>query len=433
MIKITNISVEDVRFPTSKDLTGSDAIHTDPDYSATYVTVETSDLKLKGYGIAFTLGEGNDIVSKCIESYIPIFKNITCDELEKNIGKLWYDCADHSQLRWLGPEKGVVHMALAAIFNALWDLIAKKNNKPLWKFVVESKPDVIMNWLTFKYIEDALSKDDAYNILLENQKSIESRIKVLNEEGYPSYTTAAGWLGYSNEKIIELCNKYIKLGWKHFKIKVGNNLDEDVKRLEVIRKTIGDDCSIMVDANQQWSIKQSIEHINAYKKFNLLFVEEPTSPDDVIGFKKIKESVGDVNLATGEACGGRIMFKQFFETKAIDICQIDSCRLGSINEILTVLLMAHKLKIPVFPHAGGVGLCEYVQHLCMIDYILINGEKDHKVVEYQDSLHEHFKYPCIIKEGNYMLPRDNGYSIEMKEQSVKTYSYPNGDYWKSNK
>ena len=433
MIKIINISVEDVRFPTSKDLTGSDAIHTDPDYSATYVTVETSDLKLKGYGIAFTLGEGNDIVSKCIESYIPIFKNITCDELEKNIGKLWYDCADHSQLRWLGPEKGVVHMALAAIFNALWDLIAKKNNKPLWKFVVESKPDVIMNWLTFKYIEDALSKDDAYNILLENQKSIESRIKVLNEEGYPSYTTAAGWLGYSNEKIIELCNKYIKLGWKHFKIKVGNNLDEDVKRLEVIRKTIGDDCSIMVDANQQWSIKQSIEHINAYKKFNLLFVEEPTSPDDVIGFKKIKESVGDVNLATGEACGGRIMFKQFFETKAIDICQIDSCRLGSINEILTVLLMAHKLKIPVFPHAGGVGLCEYVQHLCMIDYILINGEKDHKVVEYQDSLHEHFKYPCIIKEGNYMLPRDNGYSIEMKEQSVKTYSYPNGDYWKSNK
>ena len=433
MIKIINISVEDVRFPTSKDLTGSDAIHTDPDYSATYVTVETSDLKLKGYGIAFTLGEGNDIVSKCIESYIPIFKNITCDELEKNIGKLWYDCADHSQLRWLGPEKGVVHMALAAIFNALWDLIAKKNNKPLWKFVVESKPDVIMNWLTFKYIEDALSKDDAYNILLENQKSIESRIKVLNEEGYPSYTTAAGWLGYSNEKIIELCNKYIKLGWKHFKIKVGNNLDEDVKRLEVIRKTIGDDCSIMVDANQQWSIKQSIEHINAYKKFNLLFVEEPTSPDDVIGFKKIKESVGDVNLATGEACGGRIMFKQFFETKAIDICQIDSCRLGSINEILTVLLMAHKLKIPVFPHAGGVGLCEYVQHLCMIDYILINGEKDHKVVEYQDSLHEHFKYPCIINEGNYMLPRDNGYSIEMKEQSVKTYSYPNGDYWKSNK
>ena len=196
MIKITNISVEDVRFPTSKDLTGSDAIHTDPDYSATYVTVETSDLKLKGYGIAFTLGEGNDIVSKCIESYIPIFKNITCDELEKNIGKLWYDCADHSQLRWLGPEKGVVHMALASIFNALWDLIAKKNNKPLWKFVVESKPDAIMNWLTFKYIEDALSKDDAYNILLENQKSIESRIKVLNEEGYPSYTTAAGWLGY---------------------------------------------------------------------------------------------------------------------------------------------------------------------------------------------------------------------------------------------
>ena len=429
MIKIININVDDVRFPTSKDLTGSDAIHTDPDYSATYVTIHTSEPKLKGFGIAFTIGKGNDIVAECIRNYIPIFDGLSIKEVEKNIGKLWFDCVDHSQLRWLGPEKGVVHMAVAALFNALWDLISKKNKKPLWKFVVESDPETIMNWLTFKYIEDVMTKDDAYKILTENQKHKKERTDIILTEGYPSYTTAAGWLGYSNEKIIDLCKQYMERGWKHFKIKVGSNLEEDVKRLEIIRNTIGDDCFIMVDANQQWSVNQSIKHINAYKKFNLLFVEEPTSPDDVMGFKKIKEAVGNVNLATGEACGGRIMFKQFLESGAMDVCQIDSCRLGSINEILTVLLMAHKFNVPVFPHAGGVGLCEYVQHLCMIDYVLINGEKNNKVVEYQDSLHEHFKYPCNVKNGKYMPPLDHGYSIEMKRESVNRYLFPNGEYW----
>ena len=296
-----------------------------------------------------------------------------------------------------------------------------------------SHPDEIVNWLTFKYIEDVLTKDEALEILNQNQKHKEERVKILLKEGYPAYTTAAGWLGYSDEKIIDLCNKYMKQGWRHFKIKVGNDLEGDVKRLEIIRNAVGEKCSIMVDANQQWSVSQSIKHINAYKKFNLLFVEEPTSPDDVMGFKKIKKAVGNVNLATGEACGGRIMFKQFLESGGMDICQIDSCRLGSINEILVVLLMAHKLKIPVFPHAGGVGLCEYVQHLCMLDYVLINGEKDSKVVEYQDSLHEHFKFPCVINNSNYMPPNDNGYSIEMKQDSIDTYSYPNGDYWIKNK
>ena len=432
MIKIINIKVDDVRFPTSKDLTGSDAIHKDPDYSATYVTIDTSDSDLKGYGIAFTIGKGNDIVAECIRNYIPIFVGLGFDELENRIGKLWYDCVDHSQLRWLGPEKGVVHMAVAAIFNALWDLIAKKNKKPLWKFVVDSEPDQIIEWLTFKYIDEVLSKDEAYSILNESQKFKQERINRILSEGYPSYTTAAGWLGYSDDKIIKLCKTYMKMGWRHFKIKVGNDLEKDVKRLELIRKTIGNDCSIMVDANQQWSVTQSIKHINAYKKFNLLFVEEPTSPDDILGFKKIKKAVGEVSLATGEACGGRVMFKQFLESGAMNICQIDSCRLGSINEILTVLLMAHKFNVPVFPHAGGVGLCEYVQHLCMIDYILINGEKDSKVVEYQDSLHEYFKYPCKIRNGNYMPPLDCGYSIEMKLESANKYFYPKGEYWKKN-
>ncbi len=432
MIKVKDITVDDVRFPTSKDLTGSDAIHTDPDYSATYVTIHTSDNNLKGFGIAFTIGKGNDIVAECIRNYTPLFEGLTLDELEERIGKLWFDCVDHSQLRWLGPEKGVVHMAVAAIFNALWDLISKKNQKPLWRFISEKNPEEIVKILTFKYIEDCFNENDAYKILDENQKYKKERTEKILEEGYPSYTTAAGWLGYSDQKTIDLCNKYIKLGWKHFKIKVGLDLEGDLKRLALIRKTIGDQCHIMVDANQQWNIEQSIKHINAYKKFNLLFVEEPTSPDDVLGFKKIKESVGDINLATGEACGGRIMFKQFFQAGAMDICQIDSCRLGSINEILTVLLMAHKFNVPVFPHAGGVGLCEYVQHLCMIDYILINGEKNNKVVEYQDSLHEHFKYPCVIQNGNYMPPNDHGYSIEMKEKSVKTFTFPNGEYWSNN-
>ena len=432
MTNITKLTVQDIRFPTSKDLTGSDAIHIDPDYSATYVTILTSNQSLKGFGIAFTIGKGNDIVAECIKHFFPIFDGMNLNDLENNIGKLWFKCVDHSQLRWLGPEKGVVHMAVAAVFNALWDLIAKNNNKPLWRFIVESHPDTIMKWLTFKYIEDALSPEEAYKILNDSQINKDERINTVIKEGYPSYTTAAGWLGYSDEKIVDLCHQYMASGWRHFKIKVGLDLEADVKRLELIRKTIGEECFIMVDANQQWSVKQSIEHINAYKKFNLLFVEEPTSPDDVMGFAKIKKEVGSVKLATGEACGGRIMFKQFLESGAMNVCQIDSCRLGSINEILTVLLMAHKFDVPVFPHAGGVGLCEYVQHLCIIDYVLINGEKDNKVVEYQDSLHEHFIYPCKINNGNYMPPQDLGYSIEMKENSVNEFSYPNGEYWKNN-
>ncbi len=431
MEKITSCKVEDIRFPTSKDLTGSDAIHTDPDYSATYVTILTSNEKLKGFGIAFTIGKGNDIVAECIKHFFPIIENLTLEEIENNIGKLWYNCVDHSQLRWLGPEKGVVHMAVAAVFNALWDLIAKKNQKPLWQYVVETSPEKILSWLTFKYIEDVLTPDEAFKILESNQNHKQNRVETILKEGYPSYTTAAGWLGYTDEKIVELCNNYISQGWNHFKIKVGLDLEADVRRLELIRKTIGENRFIMIDANQQWSVGQSIKHINAYKKFNLLFVEEPTSPDDVLGFAKIKRSIGDVRLATGEACGGRVMFKQFLESGAMNVCQIDSCRLGSINEILTVLLMAHKFNVPVFPHAGGVGLCEYVQHLCIIDYVLINGSKDNKVVEYQDSLHEHFIYPCNVVDGNYMPPMDHGYSIEMKENSVNEFSFPNGKYWKS--
>ena len=430
MTKVTNFTVQDIRFPTSTDQTGTDAIHTNPDYSATYVTIETSNDNLRGYGITFTLGKGNDVVISCIKHFFYIFKDLSIEDIETNIGKLWFECVDHSQLRWLGPEKGVVHLAVSAIFNALWDLIARKNNKPLWKFIVESKPETIITWLTFKHIEDVLSKEEALEILLSNEKFKEERIQNIMIKGYPSYTTAAGWLGYSNKKIIDLCNRYLELGWKHFKVKVGVRLEEDISRLELIRKTVGNDCSIMIDANQQWSVQESIKNINVLKKFNILFAEEPTNADDILGFIKIKKGVGDVNLATGEACSNRVMFKQFLESGAMNICQIDSCRLGSINEILTILLMAHKMKVPVFPHAGGVGLCEYVQHLCMVDYVLINGEKSNKVVEYQDSLHEHFVYPCVIKNGNYMPPLDNGYSIEMKEKSVKTFTFPNGDYWR---
>ena len=429
MIKITKMTVEDVRFPTSNSKTGSDAIHSDPDYSATYITILTSDSLLIGHGITFTLGKGNDVVASCIENFFPIFDNISLDDLEKNIGKLWYECVEHSQLRWLGPEKGVVHLAISAIFNSLWDLIAKQNKKPLWRYVVDSKPEKIISWLPFKHIEDVLNAEQALEIITESQKFKKDRLNTILNEGYPSYTTAAGWIGYSDQKIIDLCKKYMSLGWRHFKVKVGMNLEEDIKRLQLIRETIGDECSIMIDTNQQWSVSQSIKHINEFKKFNILFSEEPTNSDDILGFLKIKKGIGDVKLATGEACSSRVMFKQFLESGAMDICQIDSCRLGSINEILCVLLMAHKFAIPVFPHAGGVGLCEYVQHLCMIDYVIINGEKDRKLVEYQDGLHEHFIYPCVIKDGNYMPPLDHGYSIEMKKKSVNTFAFPNGEYW----
>ena len=431
MAKIRDFKVDDVRFPTSIDSTGSDAIHTDPDYSATYVTIYTDDEKLTGYGLAFTIGKGNDIVAECIKYYFPIFLNMSLEDLENDIGQLWYKCVDHSQLRWLGPEKGVVHMAVAAILNALWDLISKNNKKPLWQFIVESKPEKIIKWLTFKYIEDVLSPDEALDILEQSHDKKEKRIQTILKEGYPSYTTAAGWLGYSDNKVVELCEHYMSMGWNHFKLKVGLDLEADLKRIKLIRNTIGKERFIMIDANQQWSVEQSIKHINAYKEFDLFFVEEPTSPDDVLGFGKIKKSIGNVRLATGEACGGRIMFKQFFELGFLDICQIDSCRLASINEVLTVLIMAHKFNVPIFPHAGGVGLGEYVQHLSIIDYVLINGSKNNKVVEYQDSLHEHFVYPCKIINGNYMPPLDHGYSVEMKEKSVKDYSFPHGEYWRN--
>lgn len=429
MNKITHIEVKDLRFPTSKDLTGSDAIHTDPDYSAPYVIIHTNEKSLKGYGINFTLGSGNEIVAQCIKNFIPMFLDLNLDDLETNIGKLWYECVDHSQLRWLGPEKGVVHLAVSAIFNALWDLLAKKNNKPLWRFIVESNPKEIIEWLPFKHIDDALSKDEAYEILLQSQKFKSERINLILKEGYPSYTTAAGWLGYSDKKIIDLLKSYMNQGWKYFKIKVSKDLEKDLARLKLIRETIGKENYLMIDANQQWSVSESIQYINAFKKYNIFFAEEPTNADDVLGFIKIKKNIGDVKLATGEACSNKVMFKQFLQSGAIDICQIDSCRLASINEILIVMLMAHKFKVPIFPHAGGVGLCEYVQHLCMIDYVLINGEKDKKVVEYQDGLHEHFVYPCRIENGHYMPPLDIGYTIEMKEKSVKKFEFPDGDYW----
>ncbi len=430
MTKIINIEVKDLRFPTSKDLTGSDAIHKDPDYSAPYVIIQTDDIKLTGYGINFTLGKGNEIVAHCIKSFVPIFLNMSLDHLEDNIGSLWYECVDHSQLRWLGPEKGVVHLAVSAIFNALWDLISKKHKKPLWKFIVDSDPHKIIEWLPFKHIEDALNKDEALKILIDSQSLKEERINLLIKEGYPSYTTAAGWLGYSDEKIVSLLRNYMEKGWRYFKIKVSKNIDQDLKRLKLIRETIGEKNYLMIDANQQWSVDESIEYIKAFNKYNIFFAEEPTNADDVLGFIKIKKNIGNIKLATGEACSNKVMFKQFLQSKAIDICQIDSCRLASINEILVVMLMAHKFNIPIFPHAGGVGLCEYVQHLCMIDYVIINGKKDNKVVEYQDGLHDHFIYPCRIQNGNYMPPSDSGYSIEMKQKSVKTFSYPDGYYWK---
>ncbi len=431
MTKIISISVSDIRFPTSKDLTGSDAIHTDPDYSAPYVVIETDDPSLVGYGINFTLGKGNEIVTKCIQCFFPIIKNLSLDEVENNIGGLWSECVDHSQLRWLGPEKGVVHLAVSALFNALWDLISKKNKKPLWRYVVDTNPKKIIDWLPFKHVDDALSKNEALEILTKSQEYKNDRIKKLESEGYPSYTTAAGWLGYSDDKIVDLCKEYMANGWKYFKIKVGKNFERDSHRLDIIRKTIGNNNYLMIDANQQWSVDESIKYINAFNKYDVFFVEEPTHADDILGFIKIKKNVGEVKLATGEACSNRVMFKQFLQSGAMNICQIDSCRLASINEILIVMLMAHKFNVPVFPHAGGVGLCEYVQHLCMIDYALINGEKDNKVVEYQDSLHNHFKFPCRIVKGNYIPPKDHGYSIEMKEKSVIEFSYPNGNYWKS--
>ena len=429
-MRITGIKTQDIRFPTSRLLDGSDAMNADPDYSAAYVILKTdSPDGIEGHGLTFTIGRGNEVCLSVIETLGSLLVGKTFESLTSDLIGFWHFITGDSQLRWLGPEKGVVHLAAAAIINAVWDLYAKTEQKPLWKLLSDMTPEQIVSSVPFRYITDAITPDEALQILYRQVDTRQLREAEMLERGYPAYTTSAGWLGYSDDKIRLLLREALAEGWTHFKMKVGRNLDEDVRRAALIREEIGGNRTLMMDANQVWDVPQAIEWMKELSRFKPLWIEEPTSPDDIIGHAAIARAVAPVGVATGEHCHNRVMFKQFMQANAMSFCQIDSCRLGGVNEVIAVLLMASKFGVPVCPHAGGVGLCEYVQHLSIFDYIAVSGSLDGRRIEYVDHLHEHFVDPVVIRDGYYMPPNTPGYSITMKPESLRQYEFPNGGAW----
>jgi L-fuconate dehydratase len=431
-IEITGVKTLDIRFPTSRSLDGSDAMNLDPDYSAAYVILQTNSSDgLEGHGLTFTIGRGNDVCCSVIESLASLLVGENLEELIADMGGFWYLMTGDSQLRWLGPEKGVVHLAAAAVVNAVWDLYAKAEGKPLWKLLSDMPSEQIVAAAPFRYITDAITPDEALSILRRLEDSRAEREAEMIAGGYPAYTTSAGWLGYSDEKIRRLIRDALSRGWTHFKMKVGQDVEADIRRAALIREEIGWQRSLMMDANQVWDVPQAIQLMKELARFKPLWIEEPTSPDDILGHAAIRRVVAPVGVATGEHCHNRVMFKQLFQAGAIDFCQIDSCRLAGVNEVIAVLLMAAKFGVPVCPHAGGVGLCEYVQHLSIFDYIAVSGSLENRRIEFVDHLHEHFIDPVIIRNGHYMPPNSPGYSIAMRPESLARYAFPEGGAWKN--
>jgi L-fuconate dehydratase len=390
----------------------------DPDYSAAYVVLETDGARA-GHGLTFTIGRGNEVVVAAIEALRSRVVGLETEWIAENPGRFWRHITSDSQLRWIGPDKGAMHLATGAVVNAVWDLLAKIAGKPVWQLVGEMSPEQLVAIIDFRYLTDAITPEEALALFRKAEAGKAARIAELTANGYPCYTTSAGWLGYPNDKLTRLATEAVEQGFTHIKMKVGRDLEDDIRRLEIVRRIMGPDRKLMIDANQVWEVGQAIEWVNALKRFDPYFIEEPTSPDDVEGHRKIREAVAPVKVATGEMCQNRILFKQFITRDAIDIVQLDACRIGGLNEVLSVLLMAAKYGKPVWPHAGGVGLCEYVQHLSMIDYIAVSGSKDGRVIEYVDHLHEHFVEPCVIKNAAYMPPVQPGFSIEMKPASIR--------------
>jgi L-fuconate dehydratase len=431
-MKITGLSVLDLRFPTSKDQVGSDAVHTDPDYSAAYVILET-DAGIEGHGLTFTVGRGNEVCAAAIEAFRHLVVGRALDDITSDFGGFWHSLAGESQLRWLGPEKGVIHLALAAIVNAVWDLYGKAEGKPVWKLLSDMTPAQLVSCIDFHHITDALTPEEALSILEQRAPTKRAREEELLKSGYPAYTTSVGWLGYSDEKIHRLCQEALADGWTHFKVKVGGRPDDDLRRLSAVRAAIGPRHKLMIDSNQRWDVEEAIERIKALSHLDLWWAEEPTHPDDVLGHARIAKAIAPVGVATGEHAANRVIFKQLLQANAITFCQIDSCRLGGVNENLAVMLMAAKFGVRVCPHAGGVGLCEYVQHLSMFDFIAITGTMEGRVIEFVDHLHEHFEEPVTIRRGRYMPPMNPGYSITMKPDSRHRYRFPDGEIWRDDR
>ncbi len=430
-IVITKVETLDVRFPTSLNLDGSDAMNRDPDYSAAYVMLHTNHPELIGHGLTFTIGRGNEWCVAAAQKLADRLVGRDFATITADLGAFWYEMVGDSQLRWVGPEKGVVHLAVAAVVNAVWDLYARAEDKPLWRLLVDMTPAELVRCIPFRYISDALTPAEALAILEQSVPHKAARIATMQAQGYPAYTTSAGWIGYSDDKVRQLCHEAIAAGFTHIKMKVGIDIASDVRRASVIREVIGPDRFLMVDANQVWDVPQAIEWMEHLKPFNPLWIEEPTSPDDVLGHAAIARGVAPIGVATGEHVQNRIMFKQLLQANAIAFCQIDACRVGGVNEVLAIILMAAKFGVPVCPHAGGVGLCEYVQHLSLFDFMAVTGDTTGRVIEYVDHLHEHFVDPCVIRNAHYMPPQLPGYSIEMKSATLEAYVYPHGPVWQN--
>ncbi len=440
MPTITSVEVTDVRFPTSVTADGSDAMNKDGDYSAVYVVLHTDGLDsdgapLAGHGLTFTIGRGNDVVALAARQQAAQLVGGDVDAAAADMGGLYRDLTSDSQLRWLGPEKGAVHLSLAAVLNAAWDLAARRASKPLWRLLADLTPEELVDVADLRYLSDVLTREEAIALLRAKEPTKTERIAHLEQSGYPVYTTSAGWLGYSDDKLRRLCQEAVDAGYGHVKLKVGANLDDDVRRLAIAREVIGPDRRLMIDANQVWDVPQAIDWVRELARFDPLWIEEPTSPDDILGHAAVRAAVAPVRVATGEHCHNRVMFKQLFQAEAIDYCQLDTGRLASINEIVAVLLLAAKFGVPVCPHAGGVGLCEMVQHVSVLDYVAVAGDLTDRVTEYVDHLHEHFTDPCIVADtgtgAGYVLPTAPGYSTRMHPESVARFRFPDGEYWKT--
>ncbi len=429
--RITALQSRDLRFPTSDFAHGSDAMNPDPDYSAATAVLLTDDDTLTGHGMTFTIGRGNEICVQAIRAFERLVVGRYLDEIESDLGAFWRSLAGDSQLRWLGPEKGVIHLATAAVVNAVWDLLARRAGKPLWKYMADMSPEAVVRAVDFRHISDAVSPEAAREFLEAQSAGRSQREAELVRDGYPAYVTSAGWLGYDEATIRRLCREAITAGWTHFKIKVGRDSASDFERCRVVREEIGPDRYLMIDANQVWDVDEAIEAMKPLAAFNPLWIEEPTSPDDVLGHARIAEAVHPIGVATGEHCQNRVIVKQLLQARGVDFLQIDGCRLGGVNEIIATLLLAAHFDIPICPHAGGVGLCQHVQHFSAFDYIAVSGKLESRIIEFADHLHEHFVTPLEVRDGRYRLPTTPGLGVEFRTESIDRYSYPDGPEWRA--
>ncbi len=429
---IVALDVLDVRYPTSRTLDGSDAMNPEPDYSAAYVILRTdANDGLEGHGMTFTIGRGTEVVVSAVRALSNRVVGRSEDALFADMGAFWRDMVGDSQLRWIGPEKGAIHLATAAIVNAVWDLWAKRSGKPLWALLSSMTPQEIVACVDFRYISDALTEAEAVALLAGREATRGQREAELLRDGYPAYTTSVGWLGYTDEKVRRLCREAVAEGWNSFKMKVGRNVDDDVRRARIVRETVGPGARMMMDANQRWDVAEAIAWMERLAPFDPYWIEEPTSPDDILGHASIAAAIAPIRVATGEHVHNRVMFKQLFQARAIAVCQIDACRLGGVNEVIAVLLMAAKFGVPVCPHAGGVGLCELVQHLSIFDYICVSGDLSGRMIEFADHLHEHMVDPAVVRAGRYRAPLRPGYGAEMRPEALARYAYPDGAEWRA--